>query len=246
MPVHDWGKVPDGVFHDFHHEWISTVKQVLNDGLLPPDYYAMADQITGAGNPDVLGLQRVRPAAATPPRAGGGVLLATAAPRVTYHDQQPARRQPARRTKRVAVRHVSGNRVALVEIVSPGNKSGPGKLRPFVRKLKGFVEDGIHLLVLDVHPPGRRDPQGLHPLVWSAFHRTPFALPPDRPLTLAAYNAGPPAQAFVTPVGVGALLPEMPLFLTPDVYVNVPLERSYQMAWARFPGPEREMLEPLG
>jgi hypothetical protein len=43
MPIHDWTKVDDGVFHDFHHEWISRIKHTLNNGVLPRDYYAMAD-----------------------------------------------------------------------------------------------------------------------------------------------------------------------------------------------------------
>jgi hypothetical protein len=32
-------------------------------------------------------------------------------------------------------------------------------------------------------------------------------------------------------VGVGQALPEMPLFLTGEVYVRVPLEASYQAAF---------------
>src|SRR5947208_528767 len=76
MPVHDWTKVEAGVFHDFHHVWISSIRHALNSGALPPDYYATADQVAGPGNPAVLGLQaasrgqppalprRVRPRAA--------------------------------------------------------------------------------------------------------------------------------------------------------------------------------------
>lgn len=57
MPIHDWTRVDAGVFHDFHHEWISSVKRSLNGGLLPPDYYALAEQITGGFGPDVLTLE---------------------------------------------------------------------------------------------------------------------------------------------------------------------------------------------
>jgi hypothetical protein len=34
MPVHDWTRVGDGIFHDFHHSWIEETKRVLNTGLL--------------------------------------------------------------------------------------------------------------------------------------------------------------------------------------------------------------------
>jgi hypothetical protein len=57
MPVHDWTRVTAGIFHDFHHEWISAIKRALNSGLLPPGYYALAEQIAGGMGPDVLTLE---------------------------------------------------------------------------------------------------------------------------------------------------------------------------------------------
>lgn len=39
MPVHDWTRVEDGIFHDFHHAWIEEIKRSLNAGLLPGDYF---------------------------------------------------------------------------------------------------------------------------------------------------------------------------------------------------------------
>jgi hypothetical protein len=244
MPVHDWTKADDGVFHDFHHEWISSLKHALNDGILPPDYYAMADQVAGPGNPDVLGLERTSDRRASPPPGGQRSPLISVAPRVQFHDQAEGRRAVRRRPKRVAVRHKTGDRVvALIEIVSRGNKSSRPGIRSFVEKLTAFVEDGIHLLVLDLFPPGPRDPQGIHPLIWSPFKKAAFELPPDRTLTLAAYAAGPVQEAFVQPVAVGEPLPDMPLFLTPDEHVPVPLEVTYQVAWSRVPARWREVLE---
>jgi len=35
MPVHDWTRVEDGIYHDFHVSWIPEIKKVLNEGLLP-------------------------------------------------------------------------------------------------------------------------------------------------------------------------------------------------------------------
>src|SRR4051794_25534859 len=57
MPVHDWTRVNDGTFHDFHHTWIADIKRALNAGLLPDDYYAMAEQQAAGFGPDVLTLQ---------------------------------------------------------------------------------------------------------------------------------------------------------------------------------------------
>ena len=30
MPIHDWTRVPAGIFHDFHHGWIEEAKRALN------------------------------------------------------------------------------------------------------------------------------------------------------------------------------------------------------------------------
>jgi hypothetical protein len=67
-------------------------------------------------------------------------------------------------------------------------------------------------------------------------------LPPNTPLTLAAYDAGPPQVAYVEMVGVGNTLPDMPLFLQPEVYVPAPLEATNQTSWNVFPGALKMLL----
>ena len=61
-------------------------------------------------------------------------------------------------------------------------------MQAFVEKAAGLLERGIHLLILDLHPPGRRDPQGIHGLIWEDICGEEYAAPPDKPLTLAAYG----------------------------------------------------------
>jgi hypothetical protein len=53
---------------------------------------------------------------------------------------------------------------------------------------------------------------------------------------------GAGAEAFIEPVAVGDALPEMPLFLTPQTYVPVPLEATYQSAWEGMPAYWRNVL----
>ncbi len=50
-------------------------------------------------------------------------------------------------------------------------------------------------------------------------------------------------NAYFEPIGVGAALPDMPLFLTPDYYVNVPLEATYQAAWHGVPKRWKRVIE---
>ena len=58
-----------------------------------------------------------------------------------------------------------------------------------------------------------------------------------------AYVAGVPKTAYVEPVGVGDRLPDMPAYLDDEGYVPVPLEATYQAAWASCPEDMREAVE---
>jgi hypothetical protein len=115
-------------------------------------------------------------------------------------------------------------------------------LRAFVRKAHESLAAGIHLLLVDLFPPSPRDPQGIHREVWGEDGGETYAPPPDKPLTCVAYVGGASAEALIEPVAVGDVLPEMPLFLTPEVYVPVPLEPTYQSAWEGMPAYWRDVL----
>ncbi len=242
MPIHDWTRVDADIFHDFHHEWISTIKRALNSGLLPADHYALAEQIAGGLGPDVLTLQAPTedpPAGKKPPT---GVALATAPPRVHYRARIESDVY-AGKAKAIAIRHASNHQVvAVVEIVSPGNKNNRHGVRAFVDKAVELLRAGIHLLILDLFPPSRRDPQGLNKAIWDEVTDNDFALPPDRPLTLGSYIGYPVPEGFIEPTVVGAALAEMPLFLSSAIYVPVPLEATYQAAWDAVPGYWRGVL----
>jgi hypothetical protein len=97
-------------------------------------------------------------------------------------------------------------------------------------------------LIIDLFPPSARDPQGIHKVIWDEIWEEPFELPPDKPLTLAAYSAGIPKKSFVEPVAVGDLLPDMPVFLDSATYILAPLEQTYRATWETCPQPMREMI----
>jgi hypothetical protein len=50
-------------------------------------------------------------------------------------------------------------------------------------------------------------------------------------------------EAFIEPLGVGAELPDMPAWLDIDLYVNVPLESTYRVAWEACPADFRQHVE---
>lgn len=243
MPVHDWTRVIAGTFHHFHHEWITSISRSLNTGLLPSEYYAMAEQITGGLGPDVVALGNMDSNSDDDDQVGGeseissrgGVLTAMPKTRFTMKAEVEIY---AQKQNRVVIRHRSGDDVvAIIEIVSPGNKSSRHALQSFVNKTYELLNAGIHLLIIDVLPPGLRDPQGIHAAIWDDIDENgeQFVLPPGELLTLAAYTGGLERQAFIEPVAVGKPLPDMPLFLRPPRHVMVPLEATYQAAFAGVP-----------
>jgi len=245
MPIHDWTRVDAGLFHAFHQSWIITLSRALNAGVLPPDYFALPEQSIRGPVPDVLTLQ-LSPRRGEPTGTAPGLAVAVAPPR-TRLVRRAEDTIYVRKADRIAVRHRHGQVVAVVEIVSPGNKSSNNELRMFVEKTSNLIAQGVHLLVIDLFPPSKRDPQGIHKAIWDEFVEEDFELPADQRLTLAAYDAGPPPVAYVEQVAVGQPLPDMPLFLKPEFYVPAPLEETYRTTWNDFfPAPLKGLLETTG
>lgn len=239
MPVHDWTRVTPGDFHHFHQCWVVGIGNALNGGLLPPGYMAMAEQVTGRPIPDVVALQTREPKGQP-----GGIAVASAPPsarviakfeRINY----------AKRADRVVIRHGRGRVVAIIEILSPGNKDSRNAIRSFVEKAADILNQGINLLVVDLFPPTPRDPFGIHKAIWDEFGDEPFAFPDGKPLTVASYIGGDMPTAYVESVGVGDPLPPLPIFLSETRYIPAPLESTYLQAWEVFPAMLKELFEPL-
>lgn len=247
--VHDWTRVEAGIFHHFHHSFIEELQRVLNGGLLPDDFYAMAEQHAVGFGPDVLTLQGARDAddgdgddvPFDASDGGTGLLLAPPRVQLTAETDMEFYR---RKQNSIAVRHVSGDRiVAMIEVVSPGNKSSRNAIRSFLEKAAELLNHRVHLLIIDLLPPGPRDPHGIHGEIWDEITGLDYSAPADKPLTLAAYETALSVRAYVKHVAVGESLNDMPLFLEPGAHVDVPLGVTYQAAWNAFPRRWRHVLE---
>ncbi len=129
----------------------------------------------------------------------------------------------------------------MVEVVSPGNKSSRRRFDSFVHKAEEALAAGIHLLIADLFPPTPRDPEGIHRAIWQD-RDDEFVFSSDKPFTCVSHVSDPIAEAFVEPIGLGDKLPEMPLFLTTEVYVPLPLETTYESAWNEVPAYWRDVV----
>src|SRR5262249_43426818 len=151
-------------------------------------YYALPEQHTGRrAIADVLTLQ-VGDTGPIRPTDRGPVAVADARPQLSRKMivRPPTSFRMAQRT--LVVRRGSDHRlVALVEIISPGNKDRPRSVNDFVDKVYDALEHGCHLLLIDLLPPGPHDPEGMHFAVWEKFdpeHEEPPP-PAGKPLSLA-------------------------------------------------------------
>ena len=240
MPIHDWTRLEAGDFHDFHQCWVVAIRNALNGGLLPPEYMAMTDQVTGRPIPDVVTL-RTREPKGEP----GGIAVAEAPPtaRVIARIEEV---DYAKRADRVVIRHGRGKVVAIIEVVSPGNKASRHAIRSFVEKAADILGQGVNLLVVDLFPPTPRDPHGIHKAIWDELLDEPFEIPPGKPLIVASYLGGDVPTAYVESVGIGDPLPSLPIFLSDTRYIPAPLEPTYQEAWRAFPAMLKEIIDPTG
>jgi len=199
MAIHDWSRVPAGVFHDFHLTWIGRMRDHLNDHLLPDRYYALAEPAIGEAIPDVITLEaRIEGGdVGGPPVEGvgasgavrdesteGAIALAPAPVIVQEIFAEPY----PRLARRIAIHDTwEGDAiVSVLELVSRGNKTARAKADQLVGKSLGHLEKRIHLLLVDLHPPTSIVPMGFHASLCDELGQPATPLPPDRQLSAAA------------------------------------------------------------
>jgi Protein of unknown function (DUF4058) len=240
MPIHDWSRVPAGLFHHFHQHWSIEIAETLNRGRLPKGVSALVEQRSGPRESDVLAIER---RGKTHSGFGDDAGVATMKPPVTRFVSRTTKQIYATRANLILLKHHLGRTIAVIEIVSPGNKDSRAAMRDFVEKTFEFLRAGIHVLMIDLFPPTSRDPLGMHKVIWDEIEEKDFALPAGKDRILASYETGGVQACYVEAIGVGDVLPEMPLFLANSWHVPVPLEPTYDATWNACPEELRVAVE---
>ena len=222
---------------------------MLNDGLLPPGFYAMRERVTAVTAGDFTLLRHPPPDDPEPP-TGSGVRTSRREPPVAAWFGR-ARRVVRPSRLRLVVRHECDHRVvAVVALAIPEDVATVGRARRVAEKAAAVVEAGVHFLFIDPFRPPKHAPAGLHAAIWKKVIRPrkghrPFSPPADQPLLAASYCASSVrVTAAVQPFAVGEPVPDIPLYLTADEeYVTLPLEATYAAAWPDVPEVWRDVLE---
>jgi hypothetical protein len=242
MPIHDWKTGFHGVFHDFHQTWIGRIKEALNKRL-PKGYYALTEQnATGLSKSsieaDIIALQSND----ADVEQGGAVVVER--PKAKIEASSELARY-ARKQSRVAIRHTSNNRVvAVIEILSPGNKNRRLHFSKFVGKAVSLLDRGIHFAVYDLFPPTKCCPRGIHSAIWEELGQESQPFDPATPYTSASYNITDKdsIEAFVEPLSLGSRLVDVPVFLHGASHIYIPSEETYMSAWEAVPGYCQELV----
>ncbi|MBX9585587.1 MAG: DUF4058 family protein [Gemmataceae bacterium] len=235
MPLRDHFRSPVNDKHhwsELHGQWPGEIVRTLFDPL-PPGFVAGPRVYLGSSfEVDVSVTEDDRdPDGPGGEGEGGTATLAAGAPTLTVtadlsdQDEYEVRVYDAERERRL---------VAAVEIVSPSNKGRPDTREPFVGKVAALLRQDVCVAVVDVVSVrqanlyaellarlGRADPRlGDPPPALYAVTLSRRKPPRRRPLL----------DAWFFPMAVGEPLPTVPLWLSPDLRIELPLEPGYQEA----------------
>lgn len=122
--------------------------------------------------------------------------------------------------------------VAAIEIVSPSNKDRPDTRELFVGKVASLLQQGVCVTLVDLVSVRRAN---LYADLLTLLGRIDPQLAPTPPHLYAVTlrSRKPPKgrsrlDAWFYPMAVGQPLPPVPIWLTTDLRVELPLETSYQ------------------
>ena len=233
MPLHDHFRSPVNDKHSWdslHAGWPAMIVQQLFD-ILPSGFVAAPGVHFGKDfEIDVSAFEEDEPAESITSSGDSGVAtVAPPAPTLTLEadlsDQDEFE---------VQVYDVERGRelVAAIEIVSPSNKDRPEHRRAFVAKVAALLQKEVCVSVVDLvtirqfnlyadllELIGRNDPQlgPTPPNLYAVTIRS--RKPPERRSVL---------DVWYYPMPLGQPLPTLPIWLSPDLRVLLPLEASYE------------------
>lgn len=121
--------------------------------------------------------------------------------------------------------------VAAVEIVSPSNKDRPNAREIFVGKVAALLQQSVCVSLVDLVTVRQAN---LYTELLTVLGHSDPALAPTPPLYAVTLRTRKPPKcralldAWFYPMAIGEPLPTLPLWLTPDLRVMLPLEPSYQ------------------
>jgi hypothetical protein len=232
MPLLDHFNPPLNRTHpwrSFHGAWAAAMARLLNQGVLPPGYYAvpLVDR-DGPVEIDVAAL-REQGASERPGAEAAPQTWAPPAPGLAVVVELPA-------VDSVEVQVFADDGdprlAAAVELLSPRNKDRPQARQAFAVKCVGYLQQGCSVVVVDTVTTRRAD---LNAAILSLLG---VEAGPPAGLSAVSYRAvgheeeAQQLQAWPAPLALGQALPTLPLWIAADFAVPLDLEASYRATCA--------------
>jgi hypothetical protein len=232
MPLRDHFRSPVNDKHRWdavHGQWPGEIVRTLFD-LLPPGF--VAEPKIHHGSPFEVDVSMIedddrRPHA--PDRDGGTATLTAPAPPLTVPadlselDEYEIRVYDADRERTL---------VAAIELVSPANKDRPETRANFIGKVDALLRQRVCVSIVDIVTTHQAN---LYAELLARFGQTDPRLgdPPAPVYAVTLLGRKPKKRRPVLdlwcfPLAVGQSLPTIPIWLGPDLPIQLPLEPSYQ------------------
>jgi Protein of unknown function (DUF4058) len=219
-------------WESFHSRWIAAIADELNR-TLPPRYSAEIQIRLGRNvEADVAEVELGFTESGPGGTADGSVAVAAA----TWAPPAVTATMPAvfPDSLVVEVRDTADSYrvVAVVELVSPGNKHRPENRRAFSAKSASYLQAGIGLVVVDIVSDARFN---LHDEFMETLGQESARMATGNALYVAAYRPTRRDESnwidvWAFPLGVGQPLPTVPLALRATATVPLDLEVTYSDA----------------
>jgi len=233
MPIHDWND-PNS-WEGVHHLWIAELLHWIKPRL-PKDYRAYIGSTpaltVGASEkrPDMSVRHWLpEPPADTNPALPLPVVDPTQMP--TPDEEIATLTLDPQMALYVAIHN---RMIAAIELISPRNKDRLSAREYYLGRYLGYLRDGAHLLLVDVH----RRPTNFS-FADALAQELQIRQPPCPAPLVISYRVGEPAASggryiaiWRRTLTVGQPLPTMPLPLTVHVNVPIDLESTYSRAAA--------------
>jgi hypothetical protein len=239
MPLFDHFQPPLYPHHhweSFHSNWATRIADGIA-AVLPPDFQVEEHTHVGPGFEIDIAAYEV---SGTPPNGSSdrpGLATRTAP---AYAPPAPDSSMPGAipDTFEVRVFHTAAGLtlVAVIELVSPGNKDRPAQRRAFAAKCASYLAQGVSLIIVDVVTNRHAN---LHNDLMQLMQAAPERhLPAEVSLYATAYRpvrrgGQEEIDLWLRHLQVGEALPTLPLRLTGDLFLPVDFEAAYQEACRR-------------
>lgn len=214
-------------WESFHASWANEIMAALNEGGLPPGYFAETQVHFGSRVEVDVATLHEQQAAPTSARNGGVAVEAFTTTQVLF--------MPAVFPDEIEVQVIQSSGgptlVGAIELISPGNKDRPEARRAFAAKCLAYLQMGVGLLIVDIVTDRHAN---LHDeLIQLCNQDARYRFPAASPLYCVAYRPGRTdaegdrIEIRPFPLQLGQALPSMPLALRGGATVAVELETTY-------------------